>query len=189
MIDAMWDDSPVDVSKETSMIWSIANKLRGTYQSDKYKEVIIPMTIIRRFSENAEAGDHYTGRDIIKLMVNILLSEGCDDIFDDGKIKAANFVQEKTKEYKVSDLTAQPVVKAMLQIKDIMMKSDKLKTSAKNNSEQDFEFAYFNNIDDALIEGLDQNQDFFILLLDNEELKKEVLGIFSDEIYQHLRQE
>ena len=27
---------------------------------------------IRRFSENAEAGDHYTGRDIIKTMVNIL---------------------------------------------------------------------------------------------------------------------
>ena len=49
MIDAMWDDSPVDVSKETSMIWSIANKLRGTYQSDKYKEVIISMTIIRLF--------------------------------------------------------------------------------------------------------------------------------------------
>jgi hypothetical protein len=49
MIDAMWDDSPVDVSAETSMIWSIANKLRGPYQSDKYKDVIIPMTIIRRF--------------------------------------------------------------------------------------------------------------------------------------------
>lgn len=211
-IDAAWDDSPVDVSNETNMIWSIANKLRGPYQSDKYKEVIIPMTIIRRFecaleptkkqvvkkyeenpqypakamyriagyqfyntsrftlkelcndpdhltpnfisyiegfspnvqeillseskgldfakqinkmdksnrllavvkafseldldpkridnikmgyifedlirrfSENAEAGDHYTGRDIIKLMVNILLAEGCDDIFDDGKV-------------------------------------------------------------------------------------------------------
>ena len=207
-IDAMWDDSPVDVSAEVSFIWSIANKLRGTYQSDKYKDVIIPMTIIRRFecalaptkrkvaeqfaanpnypakamyrvsgyqfyntsgydlaelvndsehlaanfksyiqsfsanvqdiirsldfdkqidkmdknnrllsvvkafseldlnphtidnvkmgyifeelirkfSENAEAGDHYTGRDIIKLMVNILLAEGCDDIFDDGKV-------------------------------------------------------------------------------------------------------
>ena len=77
----------------------------------------------------------------------------------------------------------------MLQIKDIMMKSDKLKTSAKNNSEKDFEFVYFDNIDNALIEGLDQNQDFFTLLLDNEELKKEVLGIFADEIYQHLRQE
>lgn len=211
-IDAMWDDSPIDVSTEVNFIWSIANKLRGTYQSDKYKDVIIPMVIIRRFecalestkdkvvaqfnanpnypakamyrisgfqfyntseftlaelindadylaanfkaylqsfspnvqeiivsaekgldfykqidkmdknnrllsvvkafseldlnprtidnvkmgyifedlirrfSENAEAGDHYTGRDIIKLMVNILLAEGCDDIFDDGKV-------------------------------------------------------------------------------------------------------
>ena len=207
-IDALWDDSPVDVTTEVNFIWSIANKLRGTYQSDKYKDVIIPMVIIRRFecaleetkskvvemhkkspdypakamykvsgyqfyntsqfdlaelvndsdhlaanfrsyingfsaniqdiiksldfdkqiekmdknnrlltvvkafseldlnpktidnvkmgyifedlirrfSENAEAGDHYTGRDIIKLMVNILLAEGCDDIFDDGKV-------------------------------------------------------------------------------------------------------
>ena len=49
VIDAMWDDTPVDVSEETNMIWSIANKLRGPYQSDKYKDVIIPMTIIRRF--------------------------------------------------------------------------------------------------------------------------------------------
>lgn len=212
IIDAMWDDFPIDVSTEVNFIWSIANKLRGPYQSDKYKDVIIPMTIIRRFesalaptkdavvaqyeanpayptkamyrvsgfqffntsrytlaelvndsdhlaanfrsylqgfspnvleilmsaekgldfgkqidkmdknnrllsvvkafseldldprtidnvkmgyifeelirkfSENAEAGDHYTGRDIIKLMVNILLAEGCDDIFDDGKV-------------------------------------------------------------------------------------------------------
>ena len=201
-IDVMWDDRPIDVTTEVNFIWSIANKLRGTYQSDKYKDVIIPMTIIRRFecalektkeavvkkfnenpnfppkamnrisdysfyntspfslkellndsnniasnfkayiagfsanvqdiihsldfekqidkmdasdrlynvveafseldldpatidnvkmgyifedlirrfSENAEAGDHYTGRDIIKLMVNILLAEGCPDI-------------------------------------------------------------------------------------------------------------
>ena len=48
-IDAMWDDSPIDVSTEVNFIWSIANKLRGPYRSDKYKDVIIPMTIIRRF--------------------------------------------------------------------------------------------------------------------------------------------
>lgn len=48
-IDAMWDDSPVDVTTEVNFIWSIANKLRGPYRSDKYKDVIIPMTIIRRF--------------------------------------------------------------------------------------------------------------------------------------------
>lgn len=204
----IWDDAPVDVSSEVSFIWSIANKLRGPYQSDKYKDVIIPMVIIRRFecalemtkekvvekfkakpdfpakamcrlsgyqfyntseftleeltndsdhladnfksyisgfsanvqdiirsldfekqidkmakhgrlfqiikafseldlnpdtidnmkmgyifedlirkfSENAEAGDHYTGRDIIKLMVSLLLAEGCEDIYDEGKV-------------------------------------------------------------------------------------------------------
>lgn len=76
---------------------------------------------------------------------------------------------------------------SMLQIKDIMMKSEELKASAKNNTEKDFEFAYFDNIDDALIEGLNQNQDFFSLLLGNDEIKKEVLGIFAEEIYRGLR--
>lgn len=203
----MWDDKPLDVSQEVNFIWSIANKLRGPYQSDKYKDVIIPMTILRRFecalaptknkvveqykknpnypekamqrlsgyqfyntsrfdlaelcndsehlaanltayiegfstnvqgiirnlefdrqiekmdkhnrlysvvkvfseldldpktidgmkmgyifeelirkfSENADAGDHYTGRDIIKAMVSVLLSEGCDDVLQPGR--------------------------------------------------------------------------------------------------------
>ena len=54
-IDVMWDDAPVDVSTEVGFIWSIANKLRGTYQSDKYKDVIIPMVIIRRFECALEA--------------------------------------------------------------------------------------------------------------------------------------
>lgn len=78
-------------------------------------------------------------------------------------------------------------IKAMLQIRDLLMKSEKLRTSAKNNSQQDFEFSYFDDIDDALIEGLSQNQDFFSLLLNNEEIKKQVLGIFTDEIYKSLR--
>lgn len=207
-IDAMWDDFPVDVSMEVNFIWSIANKLRGPYHADKYKDVIIPMTIIcrfecalaktkadvvaqfkqnpnfpvkalcrisgyqfyntseftlaelindpdhlaanfrsyledfsanvqdiiksldfdkqidkmdtnnrlyavvqafseldldpvtvdnvkmgyifedliRRFSENADAGDHYTGRDIVKTMVSIAMAEGCDDLFEENKI-------------------------------------------------------------------------------------------------------
>ena len=71
------------------------------------------------------------------------------------------------------------VVKAMLQIRDIL--------SAKNNTQKDFEFSYFDDIDDALIEGLSQNQDFFSLLLSNDEMKRQVLGIFSDEIYRSLR--
>ena len=70
---------------------------------------------------------------------------------------------------------------------DRAQKSEELKASAKNNTEKDFEFAYFDNIDDALIEGLNQNQDFFSLLLGNDEIKKEVLGIFAEEIYRGLR--
>lgn len=67
------------------------------------------------------------------------------------------------------------------------MKSEELKSSARNNTEKDFEFAYFDNIDDALIEDLNQNHDFFSLLLQNEEIKREVLGIFTNEIYKSLR--
>ena len=44
----LWDDNPVDITSEANFIWSIANKLRGVYMPDKYGDVIIPMTIIRR---------------------------------------------------------------------------------------------------------------------------------------------
>ena len=72
-------------------------------------------------------------------------------------------------------------------IRDIMLKSEDLKTSVKNNSEKDFKFSYFSNVEDALIEGLGQNQGFFSYLLDNSDAKKEVLGIFLGEIYRSLR--
>ena len=45
----LWEEAPVDVTSEANFIWSIANKLRGSYMPDKYGDVIIPMTIIRRF--------------------------------------------------------------------------------------------------------------------------------------------
>lgn len=207
-IDVMWDDNPVDITSEANFIWSIANKLRGTYMPDKYADVIIPMTIVRRFEctleetkdkvialfkanpnyparalekaagyqfyctsefslkellndpdhladnfkdylngfsanvqdivkqlklfdhietmddggclltvikafseldlnpktydsikmgyifenlvgrfyQNVDAGQYYTGRDIIKMLVSVLTAEGCEDIFDDHKV-------------------------------------------------------------------------------------------------------
>ncbi len=48
-IDITWEETPIDVSSDVNFIWSIANKLRGSYMPDKYGDVIIPMTIIRRF--------------------------------------------------------------------------------------------------------------------------------------------
>ena len=47
--DTLWDDNPVDITSDANFIWGIANKLRGSYMPDKYGDVIIPMTIIRRF--------------------------------------------------------------------------------------------------------------------------------------------
>lgn len=41
--------------------------------------------IIRRFSENAEAGDHYTPREVIRLLTSVLLAEGCSDVFSEGR--------------------------------------------------------------------------------------------------------
>lgn len=204
----LWEETPVDVTAEANFIWSIANKLRGSYMPDKYGDVVIPMVIIRRFEctleptkekvvkqfkqnplypykamcrvsgfqfyntseftlkeltndpdyiasnfktyiagfsrnvqdilnelemskhiekmnkdgclysvvkafseldlnpatydsikmgyifenligrfyQNVDAGQFYTGRDIIKLCVSLLIAEGCDDIFDDKKI-------------------------------------------------------------------------------------------------------
>lgn len=52
---------------------------------DNHKMGYIFEDIIRRFSENAEAGDHFTPREVIKLMVKVLLSEGCDDLATPGK--------------------------------------------------------------------------------------------------------
>lgn len=112
---------------------------------------------------------------------------------------ADNFILPEVKVQKLSEIIAEinsivgksydndVAVKAMLQIKDIMMKSEKLKASAKSNTVKDFEFAYFDNIDDALIAGLEQNQDFFSLLLGNDEIKKRVMGIFAEEIYMSLK--
>lgn len=204
----IWEDASVDITNEANFIWGIANKLRGAYMPDKYGDVIIPMTIIRRFEcvleptknkvvatykkdknypvramyrvsgkqfyntsyynlkelcnepdnlafnfkaylegfssnvrdilnelnidshidkmdkenclfnvvkafseldlyehsfdsikmgyifenligrfyQNVDAGQFYTGRDIIRVMVSILTAEGCDDVYDEGKV-------------------------------------------------------------------------------------------------------
>ena len=42
--------------------------------------------IIRTYSENASAGDHFTPREVIRCLTQLLLAEGCDDLYEDGKI-------------------------------------------------------------------------------------------------------
>lgn len=83
-----------------------------------------------------------------------------------------------------SDVT----IKAILQIRDLLTKSEDLKIAAKNNTESDFEFKFFEVLDDVLIDGINVNNDFFTLLLNDDETKKEVLGIFAKDIYKELKE-
>ena len=38
----------IDVKRQVDTVFSIANTLRGTYQPDKYRDVILPMIVLRR---------------------------------------------------------------------------------------------------------------------------------------------
>ena len=77
--------------------------------------------------------------------------------------------------------------KAALQIRDLLKKNPDLIASAKTNELNDFEFSFYSGIDDALVDGLQQNQEFFTMLLNNAEIKKDVLGIFLKSIYNDLK--
>lgn len=96
-----------------------------------------------------------------------------------------NDVNSKTGKSFDSDVA----IKAALQIRDLMKKNPDLIASAKTNTLSNFEFSYFTGVDDALLDGLQQNQEFFSMLLNNETLKKEVLGIFIKSIYEDLKKD
>ena len=74
-----------------------------------------------------------------------------------------------------------------IQIRDLMKKNEELRKSARNNSEKDFEFSYFDHIDDALIDAMAEDKEFSSFLLKNDDIKKQLLGIFAQEIYKSLR--
>ncbi|NLM07282.1 MAG: type I restriction endonuclease subunit R, partial [Tissierellia bacterium] len=79
------------------------------------------------------------------------------------------------------------VTKSALQVRNILLKDTKLKDSAKSNSINDFRFAYFDAVEDALVEGYEQNQDFFSILLNDGERNKQLMGVFLEDIYNNLK--
>lgn len=77
--------------------------------------------------------------------------------------------------------------KSALQIRDLLLKNGHLRDSARNNSLKDFRFAFFDAVQDALLDGYEQNQDFFALLLENDEKKRELMQVFLEDVYKNLR--
>lgn len=139
-----------------------------------------------KFAQN-KTGQHIKGTKRSNPVVKLPMA---DDIeLSEEKKKKLSEIIEEINQTTGSNFDKDVAVKSMLQIRDLMMKSDSLKNSAKNNSESDFELSYFDNVDNMLIEGLEHNKDFFTLLLNNNDLKKEVLGTFAEEIYKSLRKD
>jgi type I restriction enzyme R subunit len=77
--------------------------------------------------------------------------------------------------------------KSALQVRDLLLKDDRLKMSAKTNTLKDFHFSYEDSVEDALLGGYEQNEEFYSLLLDNEEIKKKVMDVFIEDIYLTLK--
>ena len=81
--------------------------------------------------------------------------------------------------------------KAAMQIRDLLLKNpglkERLEKSAKNNTLNEFKFTYDDCVQDALVEGYDQNVDFYTLLLNNEEVRAKFANVFMTEVYRILR--
>lgn len=85
------------------------------------------------------------------------------------------------------DFSTDVAKRVAIQIRDLMRKNEELRNSARNNSEKDFEFSYFDHIDEALIDAMAEDKEFSSFLLKNEDIKKQLMGIFAQEIYKTLR--
>ena len=72
---------------------------------------------------------------------------------------------------------------ALLQIRVLLKKNPDLARSARNNRLEDFKMVYDDKIDDALVEGLDQNKDFYTMLLNQPDMKHELMDMFLSDVY------
>lgn len=83
--------------------------------------------------------------------------------------------------------------KAAMQIRDLLLKNEtikgRLEKSARSNTIDEFKFTYDDCVQDALVEGYEQNVDFYTLLLNNEEVRTKFAKVFMSEIYRILRGE
>lgn len=105
---------------------------------------------------------------------------------EETKKRLSEIIEEINTAYN-KDFDIEVTSKSALQIRDILLKKNDLKDSAKHNSLKDFGFAYFDAVQDALIEGFEQNQDFFSLLLSNGEKTREIMQLFIKDVYGNLR--
>lgn len=72
---------------------------------------------------------------------------------------------------------------SMEQIRDILLNNEDLKNSALVNEYDNFKFSYFKSVDDALTTGYEHNTELYKLLLNDDDVKKRILGIYMEDIF------
>ena len=73
------------------------------------------------------------------------------------------------------------------QIEEELVSNDKLAQQAKSNTIENFKFGFDDVFLDALISRMDQNQDIFSKIMDDEEFKKVVNTLMLQRVYERLR--
>jgi len=79
------------------------------------------------------------------------------------------------------------VSKSALQIRELLLKDERLKASARSNPIADFRFTYKDSVNDALVAGYEQNMDFYTFLLGNAEYRERITQVFMEDVYRTLR--
>jgi type I restriction enzyme R subunit len=147
--------------------FDVADKITVTFQKpEKSGEITKPQWTAEPEIEYPVPGEVFIGPDERKRLSKI--------------IEELNALYDK-------HLDTDFITKSALQIKDILMKDERLKASAKINTLKDFHFTYNDSVDDALVDRYDQNEDFYSLLLNNDGIKKKVMYVFIEDIYRSLR--
>ena len=74
----------VEILDENDRLYSVISAFANLDLDPKTVDTVrmgyIFEDLIRRFSENEDAGDHFTGKDLVALSTDIILANGCDEI-------------------------------------------------------------------------------------------------------------
>lgn len=74
------------------------------------------------------------------------------------------------------------------QVKEDMLNSDDIRQKAKNNTKENFKFAFEKTFMDFVIDRMSSNQEFFMKILENDEFKSYIMEDMMNEVYGEVNQ-
>ena len=88
-----------------------------------------------------------------------------------------------------TDYDTDVAMAAVMQVINIMMGSDKLRRSAKANTEEEFRLSFESEIKSAMVRSYSQNKELFSTLLKDDERARQVFDVFLHSMYGQMRGE